>query len=95
MMALQRDISEAEARQKRIGFARKRRLTQRNRGGVEASALIESFGRSMRENLTTGSTPFRKVYLRILIDVIEVIDAKIRIKAVRTVGKRFCQSNAN
>jgi hypothetical protein len=42
-------------------------------------ALLEQFGRSMRENLTSGSIPFRKAYLQSLIDVIEVDDAKIRI----------------
>jgi hypothetical protein len=48
-------------------------------------ALIETFGRTMRENLTTGSTPFRKAYLRSLIDVIEVDDAQIRIKGSKDV----------
>jgi site-specific DNA recombinase len=48
-------------------------------------ALIEGFGRIMRENLTTGSTPFRKAYLRSLIDVIEVDDDQIRIKGSRDV----------
>jgi site-specific DNA recombinase len=51
-------------------------------------ALIESFGRAMRENLTTGSTPFRKAYLRSLIDVIEVHDVHIRIKGSRDVLER-------
>ena len=39
----------------------------------------------MRENLTSGSTPFRKAYLRSLIDVIEVDDAQVRIKGSRDV----------
>jgi site-specific DNA recombinase len=51
-------------------------------------ALIESFGRTMRENLTTGSTPFRKAYLRSLIDVIEVDDAQVRIKGSKDVLER-------
>ena len=34
----------------------------------------------MRENLTTGSTPIQKAYLRSLIDIIEVDDAQVRIK---------------
>ena len=34
----------------------------------------------MRENLTNGSIPFRKAYLRSLIDVVEVDDRQIRIK---------------
>ena len=48
-------------------------------------ALIESFGRAMRENLTTGSTPFRKAYLRSLIDIIEVDDTQVRIKGSKDV----------
>jgi site-specific DNA recombinase len=48
-------------------------------------ALIEHFGRTMRENFTTGSVPFRKAYLQSLIDVIEVDDAQIRIKGSKDV----------
>jgi hypothetical protein len=50
--------------------------------------LIERFGRTMRENLPTGSMPFRKAYLRLLIDVIEVDDAQIRIKGSKDVLER-------
>jgi site-specific DNA recombinase len=41
--------------------------------------LIERFGRTMRENFTTGSVPFRKAYLQSLIEVIEVDDHQVRI----------------
>jgi len=43
-------------------------------------ALIERFGRTMRENFPRGSVPFRKAYLQSLINVIEVDDRQIRIK---------------
>jgi len=43
-------------------------------------ALIERFGRSVRERFGTGSVPFRKAYLQSLIDVIAVDDRQIRIK---------------
>ena len=43
-------------------------------------ALIERFGRTMRENFSIGSVPFRKAYLQALIDVIEVDDHRVRIK---------------
>lgn len=43
-------------------------------------ALIERFGRTMRENFTTGSIPFRKSYLHALVDCVEVDDNRIRIK---------------
>jgi site-specific DNA recombinase len=48
-------------------------------------ALIERFGRTMRENFTAGSVPFRKAYLRSLIDVIEVDDHQVRIKGTKEV----------
>ena len=51
-------------------------------------ALIEKFGRMMRENLTTGTTPFRKAYLQSIIDVVEVDDGQIRIKGSKDVLER-------
>ncbi len=42
-------------------------------------AKIERFGALMRENITTGDVPFRKAYLRWLIDAVEVDDRVIRI----------------
>lgn len=114
IMALQREVSEADERLKRLyrlvedgvtdlDEVLQGRLTNlkadrdRAKAALEATksrhradiridpALIESFGRTMRENLTTGSTPFRKAYLRSLIDVIEVDDAQIRIKGSKDV----------
>jgi site-specific DNA recombinase len=114
IMALQREVTDAEDRLKRLyrlvedgvtdlDDVLKDRLNQlkadrdraraaldstKSRQGTEIRidpALIESFGRTMRENLTTGSTPFRKAYLRSLIDIIEVDDAQIRIKGSKDV----------
>jgi site-specific DNA recombinase len=48
-------------------------------------ALLERFGRTMREHFTSGSIPFRKACLQSLIDVIEVDDDQIRIKGNRDV----------
>jgi site-specific DNA recombinase len=47
--------------------------------------LVERFGHSMREKFTSGSVPFRKAYLRSLIDVVEVDDHRIRIKGNKDV----------
>jgi site-specific DNA recombinase len=117
IMALQREVTDAEDRLKRLyrlvedgvtdlDEVLKERLDRlkadrdRARAALEAiksrlgaeiridPALIEAFGRAMRENLTTGSTPFRKAYLRSLIDVIEVDDAQIRIKGSKDVLER-------
>jgi site-specific DNA recombinase len=49
------------------------------------SALIERFGRTMREMFSTGSVPFRKAYLKSMIDVVEVDDTQIRIKGSKDV----------
>jgi site-specific DNA recombinase len=51
-------------------------------------ALIERFGRNMRENFTAGSVPFRKAYLRSIVDVVEVDDHQIRIKGSKDVLER-------
>ena len=51
-------------------------------------ALIERFGRTMREKFTTGSVPFRKAYLQSIIDVVEVDDHRIRIKGSKDVLER-------
>jgi site-specific DNA recombinase len=48
-------------------------------------ALIEGFGRLMREHLTTGSVPFRKAYIQAIIDAVEVDDAQIRIRGSKDV----------
>ena len=42
-------------------------------------AAIEQFGRTMRENIANGEIPFRKSYLRAVVDRIEVDDESIRI----------------
>ncbi|WP_157817337.1 hypothetical protein [Bradyrhizobium sp. SK17] len=51
-------------------------------------ALLEQFGRSVRENFTSGSIPFRQAYLQSLIDAIEVDDTQIRIKGSNDVLER-------
>ncbi|MDI4655454.1 hypothetical protein [Xanthobacter autotrophicus] len=46
---------------------------------------ITRFGQLMRTNITEGALPFRKAYLRSLIDAVEVDDHVIRIHGSRTV----------
>jgi site-specific DNA recombinase len=58
-------------------------------------ALIERFGRSMRENFSTGSVPFRKAYLQSLIDVIEVDDDRIRIKGNKDLLEKAVLASQN
>jgi hypothetical protein len=55
-------------------------------------ALIERFGRIVRENFSTGSVPFRKAYLRSLIDVIEVDEHQVRIKSQN--GPDWCSQTS-
>ncbi|WP_081881405.1 hypothetical protein [Bosea sp. LC85] len=44
-----------------------------------APALIDAFGRVMRDNITRGEIPFRKADIRTLVDRIEVDDHIVRI----------------
>jgi DNA invertase Pin-like site-specific DNA recombinase len=117
VMALQREVADAEDRLKRlyrlvedgvtdVDDVLKDRLNNlkadrdRARAALETAklniapairidpALIEQFGRSMRENFTAGSMPFRKAYLQSLIDVVEVDDRHIRIKGSKDVLER-------
>ncbi|NJO54223.1 MAG: recombinase family protein [Bacteroidales bacterium] len=46
---------------------------------------IARFGALMRENITSGEIPFRKAYLRSLIDAVEVGDRSIRIVGSKSV----------
>jgi site-specific DNA recombinase len=117
IMALQREVVDAEDRLKRLyrlvedgvtdlDDVLKDRLNslKANRDRAKAAletakshiapairidpALIERFGRSMREKFTTGSMPFRKAYLQCIIDVVEVDDHRIRIKGSKDVLER-------
>ncbi|MGB8278922.1 MAG: hypothetical protein WCF20_13455 [Methylovirgula sp.] len=61
--------------------ARQRALTALERAKAQAMpfieidpALFEEFERMMRENLISGSIPFRKAYLQAIVSSIEVDD---------------------
>ena len=58
-------------------------------------ALIERFGRVMRENFSTGSVPFRKAYLQALIDSIEVHDDVVRIRGSKDVLEKAIFASQN
>ena len=52
-------------------------------------AILDRFGATMRENLTTGSVPFRKAVITSFVDRIEVDDHEIRIMGDKgTLGAR-------
>ena len=117
IMALQREVVDAEDRLKRLyrlvedgvtdlddvlkdRFESLKAGRDRAKAALETAklhiapairidpALIERFGRSMREKFTAGSVPFRKAYLQSLIDVVEVDDHCIRIQGSKDVLKR-------
>jgi len=52
-------------------------------------AKIAAFVAVMRNNVLTGDVPFRRAYLRAMIDNVEVDDAEIRIHGRRTVLERL------
>jgi site-specific DNA recombinase len=58
-------------------------------------ALIERFGRMMRENFSTGSVPFRKAYLQSLIESIEVDDSQVRIRGSKDVLEKAVLASQN
>ena len=58
--------------------------SERRRNIVGRRAAPE-FGALMRENITSGEIPFRKAYLRSLIDAVEVGDRSIRIVGSKSV----------
>ena len=59
------------------------------RPSVEVSPIVvEQFGETMRENLTTGEIPFRKAYLGSLVDRVEVDDHTVRIVGRKDVLKQ-------
>ncbi len=117
IMALQREVTDAEDKLKRLyrlvedgmtdlDDVLKDRLNSlkadrdRAKGAFEAAkvqiapeiqvdpALIEQFGRGMREKFSNGSVPFRKAYLQSLIDLVEVDDHRIRIMGSKDVLER-------
>jgi site-specific DNA recombinase len=57
-------------------------------------ALIERFGRSMRDKFSAGSVPLRKAYLQSIIDVVEVDDHQIRMKGSKDVLERAVLAGA-
>ena len=60
------------------------RITRsRTRPHPLAPALIDAFGRVMRNNITTGEIPFWKAYIRSLIDRIDADDHVVRIIGVK------------
>ncbi len=65
----------------------------RARGGARPSVevspiVVEQFGATMRQNLTTGEIPFRKAYLGSLVDRVEVDDHAVRIVGRKDVLKQ-------
>src|SRR6266436_2652885 len=57
--------------------------------------LIERFGRTMRESFSTGSVPFRKAYLRSLIDVIEIDDHQVRVRGNKDLLEKAVLASQN
>jgi len=124
LMALQREVSDAEEKLRRLyrlvedeltdldevlkdrldtlkagrdrAKAALERAKEQSTPQIQVSpALIERFGRIMQEHFTTGSVPFRKAYMRALIDVIEVDDKQIRIKSSKDVLEKAVVASQN
>ena len=69
------------------------RITNRGVAGRLDPDRIARFGQLMRTNITEGTVPFRKAYLRSLIDAVEVDDHVIRIHGSKTVLERAVRAD--
>lgn len=74
-----RRIASLKLDRERAGIALDRIKAQAAPPTAFDSAVIERFGRAMRENISSGATPFRKAYLQAVIDRVEVDDGVVRI----------------
>ncbi len=54
---------------------------------------IAAFTTIMRENIRNGPIPFRRAYLRAMIDNVEVDDTEIRIHGRKTILERLVMGN--
>ena len=71
---------------------------ERARAGVRPTVeispiVVERFGRTMRERLTSGEVPFRKAYLGSIVDRVEVDDREIRIVGRKDVLEQSVLAN--
>lgn len=55
---------------------------------------INAFSALMRENVSSGAIPFRKAYLRAVIDQVEVDDSEVRIHGRKSILERLVMSGA-
>jgi site-specific DNA recombinase len=55
---------------------------------------IAAFTQTMRANVLSGDTPFRRAYIRSVIDQVEVDDTEIRIIGRKTVLERLLMGGA-
>jgi hypothetical protein len=102
MTALQNKVADTENRLLRAyqaiengvaGFSDptlKDRLVTLKADRDQAKASLDSaFASLMRENVTNGPIPFRRAYLRAVIDQVEVDDTEIRIHGRKSILERL------
>ena len=78
------DVLKAHITSLKLGHDRAQAALDRARTAARpvvhiSQAVVERFGATMRENLTTGAVPFRKAVITSVVDRIEVDDHEIRI----------------
>ena len=77
----------------RTGCAGASQVRDHGRPSISARSLVERFGHTMREKLTTGEVPFRKAYLGSIVDRVEVDDREIRIVGRKDVLEQAVLAN--
>ena len=56
---------------------------------------VDTFARVMRSRLQEGEVPFRKAYLRAIIDSVEVAQGEVRITGRRDILEKAVANGAN
>ena len=86
-------ITALKADRDRAQAALERARSASPSAGDISPILVERFGHTMREKLTTGDVPFRKAYLGAIVDRIEVDDREIRIIGRKDVLEQVVLAN--
>lgn len=87
LAALRDKLADAESRLDRLYQAIENGIADPSDATLKER--IAAFTRVMRENVRSGAIPFRRAYIRAVVDQVEVDDTEIRIHGRRTVLERL------
>ena len=88
-LTLKSRISTVKSERDLAQISLDRAISEANPRSQLTDEKIEAFADLMRANITSGAIPFRRAYIRSVIDEVEVDDAEIRIFGRKTVLERL------